>query len=76
MVILSLNVNKFLLLDEKLKPELLDYNCAILAEIEGRTVLLKEVDVNDIIKQIEEQKNVQPTPRRDWFDINDMSQYR
>ncbi|MEC0684956.1 hypothetical protein P8888_18415 [Bacillus haynesii] len=73
---LRLDVNKFLLLDEKFKPDLLDDNNAILAEIEGRAILLKEVDIDEIRKQIREQKEYQPASRRDWFDINDMDQYR
>lgn len=52
---LKLNVSKVLLLDTPFKPELLENNQAVIAEIEGKSVLIFNVNTDDILQQIKEQ---------------------
>lgn len=48
----TLNVNKVLLLDTGFNPEMLEDNNAVVAVIDGKTVLFKVVDLKEITEQI------------------------
>ena len=54
---LKLNVSKVLILDMPFKGEMLDNNQAVIGEMEGESVLLKKVDLNDITDQVKNKTN-------------------
>ncbi|MEK4968591.1 hypothetical protein MKX29_13365 [Cytobacillus sp. FSL R7-0696] len=74
---LNLKASKILLLDTAFTPNMLENNQAVVGEIEGKSVLMINVNLEDIEKQVRKQEKpstcIDPfnDPRRDWFDIND-----
>lgn len=52
---LKINVRKVLLLDTPFKPDMLENNHAVVAEIEGKSVMIVNVDLDEITKQVLEQ---------------------
>lgn len=63
---LQFDINKVLVLDTPFKPDMLQDNQAVLGEIEGKAVLMFNVDYEDVHKQVMEhqepkEKNVRET---------------
>lgn len=52
---LTLDVDKILLLDTPFNPKLLNNNQAIIGELEGKSVLMVNVDLEEIRSQIKKQ---------------------
>lgn len=70
---LKLNVSKISILDTDFRPEMLENNQAVVGEIDGKSVLMLNVDLNEITKQVKKYGELMnKTPTRDWFDINDI----
>lgn len=55
---LKLNVKKVLILDMPFRPDMLEDGKAVVGEIEGKSVLMMNVDLNDITEQVKSQSNV------------------
>lgn len=49
---LKLNVSKVLILDTPFTPDMLENKQAVVGEIEGKSVLMINVDLKEITKQI------------------------
>lgn len=55
---LSLNVSRILLLDTPFEPNMLNNNQAVIVEVQGKPVLMTNVDIDYIKEQVKKNHNV------------------
>jgi len=56
---ITLDVSKVLLLDTDFTPSMLENNQAVVCEIEGKSVLMINIDLDDITEQVKSYINPQ-----------------